>query len=91
MSVKVQKDVKVGDTVRSFDFEGRYDCYVEGTLEEIGDCLRYGYDQYKIKVARRVVGNEETDAHPDYVFPPKNGTPKADSSGVYNGVLLAQS
>lgn len=78
--------VKVGDMVRSFDFESRAlygprACYVEGEIVDIG---RFGFrdcDRYKIEVHRRCWAGEfatvtEADNEADrYVYPPVNGTP----------------
>ena len=33
--------VQVGDRIRSFDFEGEYDCYLEGTVEQIDEFYLY--------------------------------------------------
>jgi hypothetical protein len=70
--------IKVGDLVRSFDFDGHEDCYVEGRVERIGympdgpdDCERY-----HVRPTRRVFGGEELAAGniPPMVYPPLNGT-----------------
>jgi len=34
-------EVQVGDRIRSFDFEGEYDCYLEGTVESIDEWYVY--------------------------------------------------
>ena len=34
-------EVQVGDRIRSFDFEGEYDCYLEGTVESIDEFYLY--------------------------------------------------
>lgn len=66
-------ELKVGDKVRSYDFDGRKDCYVDGTLTEVqndGEC-----DRYAIKVEAKVwCGVLESD-FPEFVYPPVNGLP----------------
>ena len=79
--------VKVGDRVRSFDFDGRdiegeAACYIEGTVESITDpkihphfrdCARYA-----IRVTRRIFAGENRDGEGsnvgECVYPPLNGT-----------------
>jgi len=34
-------EVQVGDRIRSFDFEGEHDCYLEGTVEQIDEWYLY--------------------------------------------------
>jgi hypothetical protein len=34
-------EVQVGDRIRSFDFKGEYDCYLEGTVERIDKWYLY--------------------------------------------------
>ena len=89
MSEKLRQ-VKVGDFVRSFDFESRdvegdRACYCEGVVEDVvqgPDC-----DRYKICVTRRVFGGKVLtgDRVEKEVFPPVNGTPKS-FGGVCDGV-----
>ena len=73
-------DIRVGDKVRSYDFNhmrdstGENACYIEGVVQEIvkaPDCERY-----KIRCTRRVLGGEieSRDVGKEY-FPPINGTP----------------
>lgn len=82
--------IKVGDRVRSFDFddrdlEGERACYVEGRVEEIvesGWCQRYA-----IRVERRVFGGEEiAEGYEDMVYPPVNGTKFVLRGSVASGV-----
>lgn len=85
--------LKVGDKVRSFDFDSRdlkgpKACYIEGIVEAIGEChdFYHGYNSYKIKVSRQVFGgNEYNDLVGQYVFPPRNGVRKL-FGGVCNAV-----
>lgn len=73
-------DIRVGDLVRSFDFnhmrdkDGENACYIEGVVQEI--VHTFGCNRYKISCTRRVVGGEFTgeDVGREY-FPPVNGTP----------------
>ena len=79
-------EVRVGDTVASFDFASRSmveadACFAVGVVEEIGRSfagarLEETCDRYKIRVARMVFdGNEcELPEEGHYVFPPVNGT-----------------
>lgn len=72
--------IRINDTVRSFDFsmnrdlEGERACYVEGVVEgfkELEGCTRYD-----IRVTRAVFGGEEVEVEEgERVFPPLNGTP----------------
>ncbi len=60
--------------VRSYDFDGRDDCYIEGYV--IGHDHYEGCRRYKIYVERRVIGGKETKVYkPWIVMPPVNGTP----------------
>jgi hypothetical protein len=76
-------EIKVGDTVRSFDFpdinkesEGKNACYVEGEVEAIGRLLDWqSCDVYKIKCTRKVFSGEEREEHEEYYYAPVNGTP----------------
>lgn len=72
-------DIKIGDKVRSFDFdsrdiEGTDACFMEGVVEgfkEVEGCMRYD-----IAVTRLVFRGEEKDIEQDLrVYPPLNGTP----------------
>ena len=79
--------IGIGDRVRSYDFESREDCYMEGIVygyQHIEGCRRYA-----IQVERRVVANEERLAGVgETIYPPVNGTPTTMSlSPVTNGVV----
>lgn len=71
--------VNVGDLVRSFDFEGRDDCFVDGIVEEItsGPNGQFGCPRYKITVTSVSRGDKGSYApeKPFTVYPPVNGTP----------------
>ena len=74
--------IEMGDKVRSYDFPGRRDCYVEGRVEAITNKFPGGGDagclRYRILVEKVVIegGVREKDfLIGDYVFPPVNGTP----------------
>lgn len=84
-------NIKIGDYVRSYDFEwrdvtGERACYVEGFVREImspvADC-----DRYKIDVFRRVWGGFEDEVRDGErtVYPPVNGT-RTVMGGTTNGV-----
>jgi hypothetical protein len=70
------KIVKVGDTVRSYDFQERLEtarnCYVEGVV--VGFQEVEGCERYKIKTSYRAFGGEIV-PHDDFYYPPVNGTP----------------
>lgn len=73
-------DIKIGDRVRSFDFdmfralEGERACYVEG--EVIGFTELLGCRHYEIRVGLDVFGGEPAGGRVGYtVRPPVNGTP----------------
>jgi hypothetical protein len=80
------EDIRVGDYVRSYDFEHRDDCYVEGFVEEVADrwgCLRYTLRcRYSVSQGKR----REVDATKSVVYPPTNGTRIAGSDSYCNGV-----
>ena len=86
MKQAYDETIKVGDRVRSFDFEGCDDCYIDGVVESIGDKLE-GCPRYKIRVQTLVFGGEvQTDHVPPYVYPPVNGT-ETWLGGVTAGVV----
>jgi hypothetical protein len=76
--------IKVGNLVRSYDFEHDRKCYVEGFVEgfkKVEGCTRY-----EIRVTRKVWGGEEIEEpRQTRVYPPLNGTPRlfgGECSGV---------
>jgi hypothetical protein len=75
--------IGVGDKVRSFDFPGQCDSFVEGTVtgfREYDGCRRY-----IVETRIRVLGGEIMHVHvPHEVYPPLNGTPTWH--GVCRGV-----
>ena len=87
--MNAQQNIKVGDRVRSFDFESRdlegiHAAYCEGVVTEIRSIR--GGDHYIIAVERRVFGGEEVDVFLPEVAPPVNGRPKM-LGGVTDGVF----
>lgn len=64
----------VGTRVRSFDFPGRTDCFIDGLVMGVGHD-RHGDHRYTIRVDRRVVEGVERPIHPSaaIVYPPLNG------------------
>lgn len=94
-------EIKVGDRVRSFDFEGRElegerACYREGVVIGIG---RFGFpdcDRYKIFVERVVWAGEEeglSDNDPvagRVIYPPVNGVRMVFRGRVTDGVHLLE-
>ncbi len=84
-------EIKIGDTVRSFDFDGRdldgeRACYIEG--EVIAIVFWEGCDRYKIKVSDRIFRGVNVSIGEDYgeVLPPVNGTPTS-LGRICNGVV----
>lgn len=84
--------MKIGDTVRSFDFDGRElegsgACYVEGKLVGI-DSTHFDCPRYVIHVKKRIFDGKriEGDGN-EFVYPPVNGTPTW-LGGVCDGVVL---
>ena len=78
--------IRAGDKVRSYDFEGNEQCYMEGVV--IAIVKLDGCRRYKIKVERQVWGGEvvrEKFSDDDCVYPPVNGTVKT-FGGVCNFV-----
>lgn len=69
-----QVDLVVGDRVRSYDFAGNFDCYVEGVVEAITDPIE-GCPRYEIRVQCRVFNSQPVDPGAEHVYPPVNGTP----------------
>jgi hypothetical protein len=86
-------EIQIGDRVRSYDFEGRKDNYIEGTVRDIiVDDGRgpFDGDRYQVEVERVVWDNEDFTgkvAGAPFVFPPVNGTRKL-FGGETNGVEL---
>lgn len=67
-------DVGPGDRVRSYDFAGILDCYVEGVVEALTEPME-GCPRYKVRVERCVRQGREVAAFAEHVYPPVNGTP----------------
>lgn len=81
--------INVGDIVRSYDFEIRKDCYIEGVVLAIVD--RGGCNRYEILVKRYVVEDIERNWPGENVYPPVNGTPIwGDPDNLTNGVELIE-
>jgi hypothetical protein len=93
----MENGLKVGDRVRSFDFESRdlvgaRACYIEGTVLAIGVpprevCNCEGH--YHVRVDRQVFGGvERKELVGRMVYPPVNGTPGL--FGATNGVEVVR-
>lgn len=91
-------EIKIGDRVRSFDFDcrditGERACYIEGCVEDISDRLGYGFDQYHIRVERQIFGGVQLPRGQslvgEVVYPPVNGTPRIPS-GVTGFVVVIE-
>ena len=80
------EQIKVGDFVRSYDFETHDDCYALGRVAHVGDVIE-GCPRYRIDVLKRVFEGQATDRSVDSkeVYPPVNGTPHS-FGGFTNGV-----
>ena len=73
-----QSEIKIGDTVKSFDFGKEHqDSYITGVVEAIGKLLDWqpGLNVYKIKCTGKVFGGKTIERFEDYYYPPVNGTP----------------
>lgn len=70
----MSEEIRVGDRVRSFDFEAHRDCYVEGTVT--GFAYMEGCERYQIMAEQIVWAGQAEPAPKGYcVYPPVNGTP----------------
>jgi len=56
--LKYEGKFAAGETIRSYDFAGVRDCYVEGVVLD-PKSTDNGYAAYKIRCTRRVLGGEE--------------------------------
>ena len=92
-------EIKAGDRVRSFDFEGRdltgeRACYQEGMVLGIGRFEFPDCDRYQIFVQRRIwagapeelSGSDPVDSR--LIYPPVNGTPTYFRNRLTDGVEL---
>jgi len=87
-------EIKVGDTVRSFDFpdsskeaEGKNACFVEGEVVEIGRMLDWQTcDMYKIKCDKKMFSGKKIEKHEEFYYAPLNGT-RISMGGVTHGVV----
>lgn len=80
--------IRAGDHVRSYDFPGRTDCYVEGYVEgfrELEGCQRYIIAVY----CRVLEGRQVPCNHPRQYFPPVNGE-ATTFGGVCRGVVKTE-
>lgn len=74
--IEPELDLKPGDHVRSYDFAGNRESYVDGVIESVTPPME-GCPRYKILSNSRVFGGKPipVPAHEEYVYPPVNGTP----------------
>src|SRR3954469_19209769 len=85
-------EIKVGDRIRSYDFDNNKDCYITGTVTAIGraranhSCAMYSF------ICEEIVWCGEVDNSPaakakagETFYAPINGTPSS-SGGVCNRV-----
>lgn len=83
----IDHPIKMGDKVRSYDFEGRKDCYIEGTM--LGFCLLHGPGgpwHYCIQMEKQIFADEDITAKVlkegiRHYYPPMNGTPMLFGGG----------
>ena len=75
----------VGTRVRSFDFPGRFDCYVEGRVVAIANGC------YRIRIDTRIVGGQPkpVDGWQQMAEPPLNGQESIFGGRLTHGVTLA--
>lgn len=66
--------IEPGDRVRSYDFAGIPDCFIEGVVEALTEPME-GCPRYKVRVQRCVRQGLEVPPFAMYVYPPVNGTP----------------
>lgn len=76
-AAKLLADITVGSYVRSYDFEGRDDCFIEGKVIEIGR-TPMGHDGYAILVEKQVFAGKDITSSArnlvgEIVYPPLNG------------------
>ncbi len=71
---KIDTTIKVGDTVRSYDFQYIENCYVEGEVVELTENFE-GCACYHIKIEKKVFNGKEVSVALDNidVYPPVNG------------------
>lgn len=86
---KLTADIAVGSEVRSYDFESRDDCYIEGEVLEIGK-TPLGHHGYAILVKKQIcagrdISTEERNLIGEVVYPPLNG-----SQGVFGLTRLVR-
>lgn len=72
--VAPQTDIVPGEKVRSYDFAGVRNCYVEGVVVKISNPIE-GCKRYEIMVEKRVLDGTSISVADPYVYPPVNGTP----------------
>ena len=88
LSLIEDNDIKVGDKVRSFDFDkkdltGERASYAEGVV--VGLERHEGSMRYKIKVSHQVFGAKNVKIDNEFIYPPINGT-KTSSGKIMSGV-----
>jgi len=55
--LKYEGIAKVGDVIRSYDFAGNKDCYIEGMVLEINPASSIGYKAYGVEVTKDTLDN----------------------------------
>jgi hypothetical protein len=83
------EDIPVGSRVRSYDFEFRDDCYVEGFVEAIEErwgCLRF---TIRCDISASEGKRRRVDPTKSVVYPPANGVMHA-TGGFCNSVRLVR-
>ncbi len=76
------QNFEVGAKVKSFDFPGISNCYVEGTVIKVDK----SFQNYEVLVTRKVMdGKEITFREGSIVYPPLNGL--SGFFGPTNGVI----
>lgn len=81
--------IKIGDRVRSYDFEHNDDCYYEGVVNGIimGEgSARFTCNVYRIQVQRQVWDGMPVPKNCDVIYPPMNGV-ETTFGGITAGVV----
>lgn len=83
-----ETNIKVGDWVRSYDFEYHDDCYIVGRVTDLnydmGGCPRFVIEGFQ-RIAQGAVEPGAIHTRNDRFYPPMNGVPHS-FGGYCNGV-----
>lgn len=79
----------IGDHVKTFDFAGRRDCYIQGHVTAISTHPHFGYEVVEVTGTHEAFGGEPKPTA-KVVYPPQNGTPTSMGETT-NGIELVRS